>query len=325
MSWRSSRCPLGLAIASSSSSEAHDLSLLRLDRDDSQDAFAPLFISWLGFGLLPKVIIVFLVCFFPVVLNAILAFGSLSEEMTRFIRSTGAGPLKAFLRSCRPPAAMFRRLQVCRDQRNRRRYDRRIHRQRPGARLLHSDRDRQHAARSGIRGDLPDRTRPRFVRDHHPGRTAGHSVAHFPKADDRMRASLTERYDARELTQFAVRALETPASARSPTRGGGGPPRRRSLRPQHAWPGPPFADYVEELRLDAMEKEAAARGAGSSLGAVECWDARRLPGIWTTRPADRQRDIQSRGVGCGHHRHQAEPSPSPAWQPFSKRRRVTAS
>ena len=30
-------------------------------------AFAPLFISWFGFGLLPKVIIVVLVCFFPIV------------------------------------------------------------------------------------------------------------------------------------------------------------------------------------------------------------------------------------------------------------------
>ena len=40
-------------------------------------AFAPLFVSWLGFGLLPKVIIVILVCFFPIVLNSILAFGSL--------------------------------------------------------------------------------------------------------------------------------------------------------------------------------------------------------------------------------------------------------
>jgi NitT/TauT family transport system permease protein len=68
-------------------------------------AFAPLFISWLGFGLLPKVIIVFLVCFFPVVLNAILAFGSLSEELTRFIRATGASPLRAFFK-VRLPAAL---------------------------------------------------------------------------------------------------------------------------------------------------------------------------------------------------------------------------
>jgi NitT/TauT family transport system permease protein len=61
-------------------------------------AFAPLFISWLGFGLLPKVIIVVLVCFFPIALNAILAFGSLSEELTRFCQSTGAGPLRTFLK-----------------------------------------------------------------------------------------------------------------------------------------------------------------------------------------------------------------------------------
>jgi NitT/TauT family transport system permease protein len=68
-------------------------------------AFAPLFISWLGFGLLPKIIIVFLVCFFPIVLNAILAFGSLPEELTRFCRSTGANQLKVFWK-VRLPAAL---------------------------------------------------------------------------------------------------------------------------------------------------------------------------------------------------------------------------
>jgi NitT/TauT family transport system permease protein len=68
-------------------------------------AFAPLFISWLGFGLLPKIIIVILVCFFPIVLNAILAFNSLSEELTLFCRSTGAGPWRAFFK-IRLPAAM---------------------------------------------------------------------------------------------------------------------------------------------------------------------------------------------------------------------------
>jgi NitT/TauT family transport system permease protein len=68
-------------------------------------AFAPLFISWLGFGLLPKIIIVFLVCFFPIVLNAILAFSSLSEELTRFCRSTGAGPWRVFVK-VRLPAAL---------------------------------------------------------------------------------------------------------------------------------------------------------------------------------------------------------------------------
>jgi NitT/TauT family transport system permease protein len=68
-------------------------------------AFAPLFISWLGFGLLPKVVIVFLVCFFPIVLNAILAFGSLSEELERFVRATGSNAWRTFFK-VRLPAAM---------------------------------------------------------------------------------------------------------------------------------------------------------------------------------------------------------------------------
>lgn len=68
-------------------------------------AFAPLFISWLGFGLLPKVVIVVLVCFFPVALNAIHAFGSLSDELERFCRSTGAGALRTFWK-VRLPAAL---------------------------------------------------------------------------------------------------------------------------------------------------------------------------------------------------------------------------
>jgi NitT/TauT family transport system permease protein len=68
-------------------------------------AFAPIFIAWLGFGLLPKIIVVFLVCFFPVVLNAIAGFSSLSEELTRFSATTGASAWRNFWR-LRLPAAL---------------------------------------------------------------------------------------------------------------------------------------------------------------------------------------------------------------------------
>jgi NitT/TauT family transport system permease protein len=68
-------------------------------------AFAPMFVTWMGFGYAPKVIIVFMVCFFPVLLNGILAFTSLSEDLGRFCRSTGAGPLTTFFR-VRLPAAL---------------------------------------------------------------------------------------------------------------------------------------------------------------------------------------------------------------------------
>jgi NitT/TauT family transport system permease protein len=97
--------PLGLAIAFSSILRRTIYPFFVSIEMTPKIAFAPLFISWLGFGLLPKVIIVFLVCFFPIVLNAILAFGSLPEELERFVRATGAGPMRSFMK-VRLPAAM---------------------------------------------------------------------------------------------------------------------------------------------------------------------------------------------------------------------------
>jgi len=67
--------------------------------------FAPIFVTWFGFGFLPKILIVFLVCFFPILLNGILAFTSLSLDLTRFCLSTGAGPLRTFIK-VRLPAAL---------------------------------------------------------------------------------------------------------------------------------------------------------------------------------------------------------------------------
>ncbi|WP_284165847.1 ABC transporter permease [Frigidibacter sp. SD6-1] len=97
--------PIGLAIAFSTILRRTIYPFLVCIEMVPKIAFAPLFISWLGFGLLPKVIIVFLVCFFPIVLNAILAFNSLSEELTRFARSTGASVWTTFLK-IRLPAAL---------------------------------------------------------------------------------------------------------------------------------------------------------------------------------------------------------------------------
>lgn len=97
--------PLGLAIAFSTILRRTIYPFLVCIEMVPKIAFAPLFISWLGFGLLPKVVIVFLVCFFPIVLNAILAFNSLPDELTRFARSTGAGALRTFFK-IRLPAAL---------------------------------------------------------------------------------------------------------------------------------------------------------------------------------------------------------------------------
>jgi len=59
-------------------------------------AVAPLFIIWFGFGLMPKLLLVFLLSFFPVVVSAITAFQSIEPEILELARSTGAGRLKTF-------------------------------------------------------------------------------------------------------------------------------------------------------------------------------------------------------------------------------------
>ena len=68
-------------------------------------AVAPLFIIWFGFGLTPKVLLVFLLSFFPIVVAAITAFRSIEPEIIELVRSTGAGRLRTF-RMVQLPHAM---------------------------------------------------------------------------------------------------------------------------------------------------------------------------------------------------------------------------
>ena len=68
-------------------------------------AVAPLFIIWFGFGLMPKVLLVFLLSFFPVVVSALQAFRSLESDLTELLRSSGASWWRAF-RMVQLPAAL---------------------------------------------------------------------------------------------------------------------------------------------------------------------------------------------------------------------------
>ncbi len=57
-------------------------------------AIAPLFIIWLGFGFTPKLLIVFLLCFFPIVVSSVAGFKSVDPEIMDFARTTGASGWK---------------------------------------------------------------------------------------------------------------------------------------------------------------------------------------------------------------------------------------
>jgi NitT/TauT family transport system permease protein len=67
-------------------------------------AIAPLFIIWLGFGFAPKLLIVFLLCFFPIVVSSVAGFKSTDPEIRDFARTTGASAWTMFTRIELPQA-----------------------------------------------------------------------------------------------------------------------------------------------------------------------------------------------------------------------------
>lgn len=68
-------------------------------------AIAPLFIIWFGFGFTPKLLLVFLLSFFPIVVSSIAGFKSIDPEIMDLARSTGASPWLMF-RKIRLPHAL---------------------------------------------------------------------------------------------------------------------------------------------------------------------------------------------------------------------------
>jgi NitT/TauT family transport system permease protein len=68
-------------------------------------AIAPLLTLWIGFGLLPKVAVVFLVCFFPIVVATATGLSAVPEPLMELIRSLSASTTQTFIK-IRFPTAM---------------------------------------------------------------------------------------------------------------------------------------------------------------------------------------------------------------------------
>ena len=90
--------PLALLIAFSRFVQTTFYPLLVVFQIIPKIAIAPLFIVWFGYGFMPKIMLVFLLSFFPIVISAIAGFRSLDEDVEDFARSTGAGPWRMFLK-----------------------------------------------------------------------------------------------------------------------------------------------------------------------------------------------------------------------------------
>lgn len=89
---------LALLVAFSKMMESTVYPLLVFFQIVPKIAVAPLFIIWFGFGLAPKVLLVFLLSFFPVVVSAITAFRSVDPDILDLARSTGAGRWRTFVK-----------------------------------------------------------------------------------------------------------------------------------------------------------------------------------------------------------------------------------
>jgi NitT/TauT family transport system permease protein len=79
--------------------------LLFFSQTVSKIAIAPLFVIWFGFGLLPKVLVSFLIAFFPIFISTAAGLKSVDTEMLDLIRSMSPTTLQVFWKA-RIPAAL---------------------------------------------------------------------------------------------------------------------------------------------------------------------------------------------------------------------------
>ena len=70
-------------------------------------AIAPLLVLWFGYEMLPKVILIVIVTFFPITIGLLEGFRSADKDMMNLLRSMGAGRLQIF-RYIKMPGAMGR-------------------------------------------------------------------------------------------------------------------------------------------------------------------------------------------------------------------------
>jgi NitT/TauT family transport system permease protein len=96
--------PLALAVARSRFIEESVYPVVVFLQIIPKIAIAPLFIIWLGFGFMPKLLIVFLLCFFPIVVSSVAGFKSVDPEVMDFAHTTGASSWKMFFKIRLPQA-----------------------------------------------------------------------------------------------------------------------------------------------------------------------------------------------------------------------------
>jgi len=97
--------PLGLMIVSFRWLERSLYPLIVFFQLIPKIAVAPLFVVWFGFGPFPKVLLTFMLCFFPTLVASMTGFRALDERVLYLTRSMGANAGQTF-RYIRLPSAI---------------------------------------------------------------------------------------------------------------------------------------------------------------------------------------------------------------------------
>jgi NitT/TauT family transport system permease protein len=97
--------PIGIGIAYSWVIDRMVSPLLLAFNAVPKVAIAPVLVIWMGFSELPKIVMVVLLCFFPIVLSTAAGMKSTPQEYRDLVRSLNASPLQAF-RKVRLPYAL---------------------------------------------------------------------------------------------------------------------------------------------------------------------------------------------------------------------------
>lgn len=106
--------PLAVLIACSPTVEKTFYPLLVASQSVPKVALAPIFVVWFGFGLLPKVLLVILVTFFPILVSLLSGYRAAPQAYVDLLASMGAGRGRIFRRVMLPSArpAFFAGLRI---------------------------------------------------------------------------------------------------------------------------------------------------------------------------------------------------------------------
>lgn len=88
--------PLAIGITVSPSFDRFITPILLFFQTVPKIAIAPLFLVWFGVGTMPKVLVAFLISFFPIVIDTAVGLRSISLEMIDLARSMGASRMQIF-------------------------------------------------------------------------------------------------------------------------------------------------------------------------------------------------------------------------------------